>query len=406
MDALHHWADPPGTSRRWLPRALPRVLALVLTSGAGTITHGGATQTGYSVELLGGYDSNPLRVADDGPDSAFTELRLGGALTHDVSPSVSLFTSGDAHRRFHESGTASADEGNVELRAGVALAPDRLTSGRLALAIGATYGLYDTTFIDPQSGEVYRAFVVPESDPPVATPVPDRLNNRYLGGFAKVRWRYGPSLSLTLDLQVDRVAFDEDYSGTTDLDPLDHRVRTIEPGVRWELMRSVSVAYSMAWTDFEYEARPALDAAGAPVADTARAYRYLQHRVTLRARPAERWMLWTGMAHADRQDTYAGYYDHRALTAYAGADWSAGAKSRVRLYAQVRELDYDRATVDGDPAGEVRTGEAGRLIARFERGWTRHLSWFVEAGRQREDGNDVIFAHERNWSIAGLRLER
>jgi hypothetical protein len=379
---------------------------LLLAGGAGAVTHGGATQVGYSVELFGGYDSNPLRVMGDGPDGAFSQLRLGGALTRAVAPSVSLCTNGEASRRFHEGGTAAADESGGDLQAGIVLSPDRLARGRLVLAVGGTYALYRATFIDPETGEVYRAFTVPESDPPTTTPVPDRLDHRIVGGFARLRWRQLPSLSLTLDVSRDRVDYAEDYADATDLDPLDQRALVIEPGARWQMRAGMSLSYSMAWTDLEYRARPAVDASGQPVGDTVRAYRYLQHRLSLRAQPVAGWTLWTGLAHADREDTFAGYYDHTALTAFAAADWAPGAKSRVRLYAQARELDYARATVDGDPAGEVRSGDAQRLMARFERAWTRHLSWFVEAGGQREDANDAIFAHERQWSIAGLRLER
>ena len=381
-------------------------MALGLLALAGSPFEAARAEAGYAVELVAGYDSNPLRVADDGPDGMGGELRLSGALTHVFTPRVSAFASGGASALVHDQGTEDANESLVEARAGAAFAPGGTGRSRFGLVCGGSYTSERSTFVDPETGEAYLAAAVPATDPPSTIAVPDRLNFRATGGFTKLRWRQSDTLSLSLEFLLDHVDYLEAYAVETDLDELDYRALTVEPGVRWQVSPRLELAYALAWTDLAYDARPALDASGVEVPGTTRAYRYLRQRLALRLEPARGLHLQTGLAHADRDDTHAGYYDNARMTLFAAVEWNPATRSSLRVFAQASEVDYDRATVVTELGrGEVRASETLRLVARFERSWTRRLRWFVEGGGEREEDADAVFTHDRRWSLAGLRLQ-
>ena len=106
----------------------------------------------------------------------------------------------------------------------------------------------------------------------------------------------------------------EDYEEFIELDSLDHRTVTVEPGASIRINDAIRVWVSVVATDLDYDERPALDADGGEAIGTTRNYRYYQLRTSLRVRLNQKSNLVFGVRGADRQDTYQGFYDYRSST--------------------------------------------------------------------------------------------
>ena len=80
--------------------------------------------------------------------------------------------------------------------------------------------------------------------------------------------------------------------------------------------------------------------------------------------------------------------------------------SRLRFYATLRDVDYDQATVTGDPIDPIRSSQEQRYAARFTRSFGERLRWYFEGGTQRTDSQDPVFAYDRDWVLTGIQYGR
>jgi hypothetical protein len=380
------------------------VLALV---GVLSPAAAGETDASYGVGVVAGFDGNPLLVSDDGPSGAFTQLRLDGALTHYVGAgsAAAFFVDGHAATRTDESRTSDAGRDGGDLRLGMALSPG-FAGHRLVASTGGRLAVYRGTFTDRATGQVYEAAVVPPTDPPSTLPIPERLDFDSTGAFLNLRWKQGRRLTWSVETSWDRTDYVADYAENTDLDRLDHRSVTVRPGAAFRFGDLATLAFHLALTDLEYDDRPALDEAGAKVPGTTRTYHYAHYQLLLQVKPTELWSLNVALGAGGRDDDYAGYYDSVSRSGSVALGRYFGRKSRFRLFASLRDVEYDHATVSGDPADEVRGSDEQLYAGRFTRTIGEHLRWYVEGGTQQTDSRDPVFAYDRDWVLTGIRFGR
>ncbi len=371
---------------------------------AGPLT-AGTTETGYGLGLDSGFDSNPLLVRGDGPSGTFVNLRLDGGVTQYLGSgsTAALFIDGRVALREDESRTADAGHDSGDARAGVVLAP---SGRRLLVSLGGRASMYRGTFTDRETGAVYTTAVVPATDPPSTLPIPERLDFDGAGAFLNLRLKASRRSSVSLEAALDRADYVEDYGALTGLDSLDYRSLTLRPGARLQLGDAATLGLGIALTDLEYDDRLALDRNGAEVQGTRRTYHYSQYELALRVKPSAPWNLDLGLTAGERQDTHAGYYDSASATGYVGVDRSLGASSKIRAVASVRTLEYDHATVTGDPLDDLQASDEQRYLARFSREFGQRWSWHVEGGTVRADSRDPAFAYDRDWMLTGFRFGR
>jgi len=367
----------------------------------------GETEATYGVGVVAGFDSNPLLVSDDGPSGGFTQLRLDGGLTRYVGAgsAAAFFLDGHATRRIDESRTSDAGHDGANLRLGAALSPG-FAGHRLAVSTGGRLAAYRGTFTDRATGRVYEAAVAPPTDPPSTRPIPGRLDFDSAGAFLNLRWKQGRRVTWSVATAWDRTKYVDDYAGSTDLDPLDHRSVTIRPGTSFRFGDLATLAFHVALTDLDYDDRPALDEAGAKVPGTTRTYHYARYQLHLQVKPAEPWSLHVGLAAGGRDDDYAGYYDSVSRSGSVALGRYFGRKSRLQLTASLRDVEYDHATVSGDPTDEIRGSDERYFAGRFTRTIGEHLRWYVEGGAQQTDSRDPVFAYDRDWVLTGIRFGR
>jgi hypothetical protein len=369
------------------------------------VAWGAETRWDYGVSAAAGVETNPLRVSGDGPNGAFTQVAVDGSVSRILSPAVALFANGFAQVRLHEADVADADTGNARLRAGIGFAPRRPGNGRLALACGAHYRSGRSTFIDRETGGEYQ---VASSAPgaagaPVA--IPGRFDANDYGIFFNARWNQSRTVRFFLDGSWNRSAFINDYADTAGLAPLDSRSLSLEPGVNFQFSPMWSLGVSLAVTDQDYDARPALDENGAEAPGTTREYRYAQLRSTLMITPSPFWSVQLGLRASDRSDAYAGYYDFGSRSIYAQAERQLATKSKLRLFASWSDLEYDRATIP-DSAESVRGTDARTVLLRYEYQVARRLLWFADLGDRNTESIDPVFAHDESWVLSGIQFRR
>lgn len=381
------------------------LLGILLVGILATATIAAEDDLGYGVRLTTGFETNPLRVTGAGPNGIFTDLLLDGRYRHEFGPRVEFFADADAWQRLYESGAADADYGGGAVRTGVALQPTSAGWDRLTLTAGGFYSLYRATYTDRATGEVFEVSGAPAASPSTVS-IPDRLDYDGSGLFVDAVWNQNRRLRLFLKTAFDRFDYVEDYTGTTELDPLDYRSTRVEPGISWLVSQVVRLKFSVRWTDVDYDERPALDKNGLEVPDVDREYRYGQLRLSLRVTPTDRWKIYFGVGGSDRNDTYAGYYDYGSRWSYVAVDRILRDHGRIRLYGSLRDVDYDNATVTGEPEGTVLGNDVQRLLARYERGFRERLSLFVEGGMQRTDSKDPIYAYDTDWVLTGIQFRR
>lgn len=365
-----------------------------------------AVDTDFGLRVDLGYDSNPLRISGDGPDGAYTQLRLDGGLKQELSPRVKLFADASARARINEPGVSRADDAGADLRAGISLSSIKLGRGRLALALGGSYLFRRSTYTDRITGEVAVAPTSPPTDPPSAVSIPERFDYNASGAFLDARWNMNRRLQIFFKTLAENADYVENYSGATALEPIDYRSLTLEPGAVVKLSEPLGLGFSVLLNDLEYERQTALDEQGVAVPDTRRRYRYHEGRVTLYLNPSDDLKLRFGMSGGDRVDTYAGFYDHTSVATYATLERRLGDRNQLQLLGSIRSVDYERAFVAGDPDGELLGSSLRRVQARFERKLERKAAWFCEGGVQRAGNRDPEYAYQRGWVATGFEIKR
>jgi hypothetical protein len=374
---------------------LKRFLGTLIVSCAGAVAVGGepASEHGFGITLLTGYETNPQQQTDDGASAVLGQLGVDGFYRRAVTDRLTLFADGTARDRRHESAADGADTASLDARAGASLAP----LARLRLLAGAEHSLYRATFLDRETGEVY------EVD---ATPIPGRLDHDATGLFVNARWQHDRRWLFFLDTSLDEVRYVDDYAETTDLEPLDYRALRLEPGVSFAVTDTVQVLVSAGLTDLDYDEQSALDAEGDRVEGTRRSYRSTLLRARAKLEPWTRWKLYVGTSTSDRDDLHAGYYDYGAWSSYASVDRELGERGTLRLFTSRMQLDYANATVSADPEGPTRDSEISRLLARYEHDLLEPVGVFVELGSEQADSRDAAYSYDSDWLMAGIRYRR
>ncbi len=376
--------------------ALGLLLASVPVSGA---------ESDLSARLLLGYDSNPNRVSfDDGSTGGmFAEQRADADLRFRTDKRTQGFFDLGARQRLHESSLGDADVLSAVLSAGLAFRPVKGDRHSVLLRVGARGRHYDATFVDPETGQVFEYQQAAPGGGVTSTPVPDRFDYGSGSAFVDFRWVVNRRVRLSLDSEIERRDYSEDYGGAG-LDSLDYRALTVEPGIRARLGRVVTLDATLPMTRREYDDRPALDADGNAVPGELREYEYEGFRFALTFSPTRSLKLRADVRRTDRADVYAGYYDSTADTAYLWLERKLGRRSELELYASRTRYDYDNATVPDDPTNLLRGGEFSTLRARFERSLGRVLRLYGEAGSQDADNQDAALAYDRRWVMTGIRF--
>ncbi|HKQ62007.1 MAG TPA: hypothetical protein VJS92_12010 [Candidatus Polarisedimenticolaceae bacterium] len=350
-----------------------------------------------------GYDSNPLRIMDDGSGGAFSELRFDGRLDLRTSRALKLFGTLEGQARAHGSDVSNADARDGELRLGAELAPNPQGHRPLVLAIGGSLGANRATFTDRSTGAPYAVAV---GDGTTTAEIPERFDADTAGAFLDVRWRVQRRTRLWLKTALERTDFVNDYREFPELGSLDYRGLSLEPGVLVQVNRLAAVGLSALVTDLDYVEQTALDADGAPVAGTRRQYRSLDWALSLRIVPQRGMNLRVGLRDGDREDTFAGFYDYSARGAYCSFDWAPGPKGKLALLASLRRVDYSHATVPGTTSGETLGSDTRRLVGRYDWQAPSGLGFYAEAGLQRSDNQDPLFTYGRNWMLTGIQYRR
>ena len=157
---------------------------ILLIGALGTAAVAAENDGGYGARLATGYETNPLRISDDGPNGLFTDLLLDGHVRRAWDSGVELFANADAWQRFYESGTADADYAGGSVRTGAAFSPTR----RLSVTAGGFYSLYRATYTDRATGEVFE-ISAPPSASISSVAIPDRLDYDGRGLFLCCRVR-------------------------------------------------------------------------------------------------------------------------------------------------------------------------------------------------------------------------
>jgi hypothetical protein len=161
---------------------------------------------------------------------------------------------------------------------------------------------------------------------------------------------------------------------------------------------------SVILTEIAFDDRPALDGEGFEVDGSTREYRSTEYRVEVVVSPAPRTFLNFGVRSGDRADTYAGYYDLDASTAFVSLDQTLGRKNRIQVTGSLRQVDYDRAVVPGTLDEVIRSSEVQRYVARYDYLFHRKFGLFLEGGIQRNDNQDPLFAFDRDWVLTGIEF--
>lgn len=379
-------------------RTLAATGLLALSLG---VAHAEPLRLAYGATLATGFETNPLQVADDGPDGFFTRFALDGHVSRTFDRRVALFASGEGRARIYEGSVGAADDYGGLLRAGVGYAPSVL-GGKLAVGAGVSHELGRSTFVDRATGLVYE---VPGSGGGADVPVPDRFDFDATGAFLNLRYTQNRRLKWFLDTELEHTRYVKDYQVETDLSSLDYRSVVIEPGVKIKLNGVFSLGVSLALSRLDYDERPALDVAGTDVPGIRREYEYVQIRTSVTYDPANRFKVDLGIRADNRDDTYQRFLDYDSLGSQLRVEWARTPTSLVALHAEYTDLDYLHATVI-DAADELRESDVLSLAARYQHTLGTGLEWFADLGTEDNTSTDPVFEYRRTWVQTGIRLAR
>ncbi|MFQ5768858.1 MAG: hypothetical protein ACE5ID_12865, partial [Acidobacteriota bacterium] len=163
---------------------------------------------------------------------------------------------------------------------------------------------------------------------------------------------------------------------------------------------------SFAYFSLDYDQRTALNQSGSLVPGIVSSYHYTQFRLALQMAPGRRWNARVGVTNLERVDEYNGYFDFTSKAGFASLEFRPDRRSTLSLSATASSLEYDRATVASTSSGDLRGSDLLNFTGRFERRFREHLSFFLEQGVQTSDNPDPIFAYNRNWTAAGVRIRQ
>ena len=381
---------------------LTAMLATLVGTGDATAAR---VEAGAGLDLVAGYDSNPLMMSADGPGGAFGQASFSAGLDVGAGRGGSFFFDSVGLDRRYDSEMSDGDYLNADLRTGVLLPRIRAGRTRISLTAGVLYEIRRSTYTDRLTGGVYE--VVTNPTPPATTAlIPRRFDTDTAGAFLDLSWRLNRRLRLFLDSRLEQTDYVEDYDGITTVDPLDFRALHLEPGVQVRVNDLLVIVASVAWSDLDFDRQVALDAGGGEVVGTTREYRYTRYRLRFLMTPGRQWHVNVGLFGADRRDTWAGYYDFGALTCFVSALRTFGDRNRLQLFASGRRLDYDHATVLGDPDAVTRGDDVRRFAARFDRVLNRHLGLFVEGVVLRTYSEDPIFTYGQDTALVGVSIRK
>jgi hypothetical protein len=377
---------------------------IAILFGAGNTT-AAKVEAGAGLDLVAGYDSNPLLIAGDGLGGAFGQASFSAGVNVGAGRSGSFFFDAAGLDRRYDSETTDGDYRHADLRTGVLMPQIRAGRTRISLTAGVGHQIRRSTYTDRLTGGVYE--VVTDPNPPATTAlIPHRFDTDTAGAFLDLSWRLNRRLRVFLDTRLEQTDYVEDYEGITTLDPLDFRALHLEPGVQVRVNDLLAIVASVAWTDLDFDRQFALDANGDEVVGTTREYRYTRYRLRFLMTPGRQWHVNVGVLAADRQDTWAGYYDFGALTGFVSALRTFGDRNRLQLFASGRRLDYEHATVLGDPDAVTRGSDMRRFAVRFDRVLNRYLGLFVEGVVLRTNSEDPIFTYDQDTALVGVSIRK
>lgn len=351
----------------------------------------------FAVSLAAGYDSNPLRLSGREAGAAFSELRgaAGGRL--ELGAHATAFATGSVSARFHDHSAQGADASYGDLRTGLRWSRRADAVRRFDLAVGGRVTASRSTFTDRLSGEIYSYG---------GAAIGDRFDANTTGGFAELRWIPQRRVRLQLGAEYERRNYVNDYTAVGGLDSLDSSAWSATPRVRFLVSDAVALEAGADWSSRAYESLPAVDATGTPIAGSVRREHGIAWRLSVEARPSARWDLSAGAVAAGRQDLGSGYYDSDGTSAFVLAGLKAGMKNRIQLSVSEQTLDYAHATVANDPNAPVLGSDVLRVLGRFERTLRSSMAFTVEAGVQRTNSVDPLYAYDRDWIQTAFRYKR
>jgi hypothetical protein len=402
----HFRANPSiPAQRRWLLLVCPGLALLLVLPVA--VAADGKMDTALAVTFSAGYDTNPLKVMNDGPNGLFTQLELDAGVSFRLARPLQLSLDAEGRTRNYESDLSYGDHDAGQAGLSLAITPYAANAKLVAISLGGRYGARRSTYRDRATGDIYDVEIDPPTVPPTHVPIPDRLDADVASGFLDLRWRPASRVQLSFDLLLERAEYAEDYGGSTTLLPLDYRARTFEPGLQIRVHERASLGLAVVWTELRYDEQLALDGQGQAVAGTQRRYDYTDYRLTAQVAPGRQWRLRVGLRGGGRDDLYAGYYDFDARTSFVSVDHRPADNHRLQLYTSYRNLDYaNAAVVPGDPASEMRGNDVRLYLGRWDWKFKRHVRFFTEGGVQRTDSQDPVFAYDRDWLLTGIQYRR
>ncbi len=381
------------------------LLSVLLLAGCACVSV--AAESGeFRIRIGLGRDSNALRLNEAELDGLYAELNFVGAVHGSLNRKLGWFVDGSVSGRNYESDLSDADTISGGMRAGFGVTPNPYAYRRLSIAFGGQYNISRSTFVDRATGQVYEVTSAPLTTPTTTLAIPDRFDADSVGGFLEVNWKVHDRVRLFLNTSLEDARYSEDYTNGTFLHPLDYRRLTLEPGLFVRVHRMVGVGISAILSDLEYDENPALDENGFEIPGTTRQYEYADFSFSVRIAPGERVNLEVGVRGGTRDDTYAGYYDFDSQVSFIALNCQPGRRSRLQLYASMRELDYENAVVPGSPNGDFRASDVTRLVGRYEWRFHKSLGLFGESGAQKTKNSDPIYAYDRSWVLTGMTFRR
>lgn len=354
--------------------------------------------------VVAGYDSNPLRVQDDGAGSGYLEERIAIGVQGAWGRRAAWMTRLRAAHRSHAAPARDADTTTVGVEAAAAFGMRRVDPTRWVLRCGVRGAANRLTYVDRTTGAPVQALVDP-LDPASAISLADRLDHDVATAFVESRWRLGRRVRAAIEIARERIDFTRDYDAYPAVEALDQGAWLVEPHLLIEPFDGLRIDASYAWADRTYDTLTAVGPSGAAVGDAPRRYRQGAGRITVSARTSPAWDLDGGVDRSGRSDRFAGYYDARGWNAWVTGSRALPGRFRARLSWSQGALDYPNARVSAEPDAGYRESAFTRVAARVDRALPRGLAVHLEGGRQKAANADAELAYGRTWIQTGLRWQ-